>query len=85
VVVSLPNANAYLHAQAVLAKSVGEKLGFEMEVIHAGDDAITQSQQLLNIIHSPVGARPCAFIVEPLTGAGLRRVAQAAVAQGSRG
>jgi ABC-type sugar transport system substrate-binding protein len=82
VVVSLPNANAYLHAQAILAKSVGEKLGFEMEVIHAGDDAITQSQQLLNIIHSPGSARPCAFIVEPLTGAGLRRVAQAAVAQG---
>ena len=82
VVVSLPNANAYLHAQAILAKSVGEKLGFEMEVIHAGDDSITQSQQLLSIIHSPGGVRPSAFIVEPLTGAGLRRVAQAAVAQG---
>jgi ABC-type sugar transport system substrate-binding protein len=82
IVVSLPNANAYLREQAILAKSAGEKLGFEMEVIHAADDAITQSQQLLNIIHSRTERRPHAFLVEPLTGAGLRRVAHAAVAGG---
>jgi len=82
IVVSLPNANAYLREQAILAKSAGGRLGFEMEVMHAGDDAITQSQQLLNIIHSRTERRPTAFIVEPLTGAGLRRVAQAAVADG---
>jgi ABC-type sugar transport system substrate-binding protein len=82
IVVSLPNANAYLREQAILAKSAGEKLGFAVEVMHASDDAITQSQQLLNMIHSPSESRPDAFIVEPLTGAGLRRVAQAAVARG---
>jgi ABC-type sugar transport system substrate-binding protein len=82
IVVSLPNANAYLREQAILAKSAGEKLGFDMEVIHAADDAITQGQQLLNITHSRTERRPRAFLVEPLTGAGLRRVAQAAVADG---
>ena len=82
VVVSLPNANAYLREQANLAKSIGKELGFEVEVVHAGDDAITQGQQLLAIIQSSSGQRPCAFVVEPLTGAGLRRVAQSAVAEG---
>ena len=53
-----------------------------MEVIHAGDDAITQSQQLLKIIQSRSELRPYAFLVEPVTGAGLHRVAQAAVADG---
>ena len=82
IVVSLPNANPYLREQGILAQTVGNQLGFDVEVIHAGDDAITQSQQLLQIIQSRVEPRPCAFLVEPLTGAGLRRVAQAAVSDG---
>lgn len=57
-------------------------MGFAVEILEAGDDAITQSQQLLNIIHSRTEQRPDAFVVEPLTGAGLRRVAQAAVSDG---
>jgi ABC-type sugar transport system substrate-binding protein len=81
IVVSLPGANAYFREQAILARSAGEKMGFAMEVLHASD-AINQSQQLLGIIHSRAERRPDAFIVEPLTGAGLRRVAQAAVAEG---
>ena len=71
IVVSLPNTNAYQHAQGTLAKLIGKELGFEMEVIHAGDDAITQSQQLLKIIQSRSQPRPYAFLVEPVTGAGL--------------
>jgi ABC-type sugar transport system substrate-binding protein len=82
IVVSLPNDNAYQHEQGVVAKSVGERLGFEVQVIHANDDSITQSQQLLEIIQSRSEARPNALIVEPVTGAGLRRVAEATVAEG---
>ena len=82
VVVSLPNENAYQSAQAFVAKSVAEKLGFDLEVIHAGDDAINQSEQLLNVVHSRSEPRPTAFLVEPVTGAGLHRVAQAAVGDG---
>lgn len=82
IVVSLPNENAYQREQAVVAKRVGTQLGLDMEVLHAEDDAITQSQQLLNIIQSDSKPRPHAFLVEPVTGAGLRRVAQAAVGDG---
>jgi ribose transport system substrate-binding protein len=82
VVVSLPNDNAYQHEQGLVAKSTGERLGLDLEVIHAKDDSITQSQQLLEIIHSRSEARPSAFLVEPVTGTGLPRVAEAAVAEG---
>jgi ribose transport system substrate-binding protein len=82
IVVSLPNDNAYQHEQGAVAKSTGERLGLDLQVIHANDDSITQSQQLLEIIQSKSEARPSAFLVEPVTGTGLRRVAEAAVAEG---
>ena len=82
IVVSLPNDNAYQHEQGVVAKGTGERLGLDVQVMHANDDAITQSQQLLEIIQSRSEARPDAFLVEPVTGTGLPRVAEAAVAAG---
>ncbi|HXQ25864.1 MAG TPA: substrate-binding domain-containing protein [Candidatus Acidoferrales bacterium] len=82
IVVSLPNDNAYQHEQGVVAKSTGERLGLDLQVIHANDDSITQNQQLLEIIQSRPEARPSAFLVESVTGTGLRRVAEAAVAEG---
>jgi ribose transport system substrate-binding protein len=82
IVVSLPNDNAYQHEQGVVAKSTGEHLGLDLQVIRANDDSITQSQQLLEIIQSPPECRPSAFLVEPVTATGLRRVAEAAVAEG---
>jgi ribose transport system substrate-binding protein len=82
IIVSLPNDNAYQHEQGVVAKSTGERLRLDLQVIHAKDDSITQSQQLLEIIQSKSEARPSAFLVEPVTGTGLRRVAEAAVAEG---
>jgi hypothetical protein len=41
IVVSLPNDNAYQHEQAVVAKSTGEHLGLDLQVIQANDDSIT--------------------------------------------
>ena len=82
IVVSLPNDNAYQHEQGVVAKSTGEHLGLDLQVIQANDDSITQSQQLLEIIQSRPEHRPSAFLVEPVTATGLRRVAEAAVAEG---
>jgi ABC-type sugar transport system substrate-binding protein len=82
IVVSLPNDNAYQHEQGVVAKSTGEHLGLDLHVIQANDDSITQSQQLLEIIQSRPEHRPSAFLVEPVTATGLRRVAEAAVAEG---
>ncbi len=82
IVVSLPNDNAYQHEQGAVAKSAGKLLGLDVQVIHAEDDSITQSQQLLKIIQAPQEARPSAFLVEPVTATGLRRVAEVAVAEG---
>lgn len=82
VVVSLPNDNAYQHEQAVVAKATGELLGIDVRVLQAKDDPITQSQQLLEIIQSRTDNRPNALLVEPVTATGLRRVAEAAVAEG---
>ena len=48
----------------------------------AADDSTTQSQQLLKIVESSAEAPPNAFLVEPLSVTGLRRVAEAAVAKG---
>ena len=80
IVVSLPNDNAYQHAQALAAKSAAARLGVSLEVMHAEDDPITQSQQLLGAVQARPELRPDGIVVEPATGTGLRRVAQAAVA-----
>ncbi|MGB7844907.1 MAG: substrate-binding domain-containing protein, partial [Candidatus Acidiferrum sp.] len=82
IVVSLPNDNAYQHEQGEVAKATGKQLGLDLQVLQAKDDSITQSQQLLEIIQASSGARPDGFLVEPVTGTGLPRVAQAAVAEG---
>jgi ABC-type sugar transport system substrate-binding protein len=82
IVVSLPNDNAYQHEQGVVAKATGESLGLALQVMNAQDDAITQSQQLLEIIQSRSTIQPHAFLVEPVTRTGLPRVAEAAVAKG---
>lgn len=80
--VSLPNDNAYQHEQGIVAKATARSLGLDLEVMHAKDDSITQSQQLLEIIQSSTVALPDAFLVESVTGAGLPRVAEAAVSKG---
>lgn len=82
IVVSLPNDNAYQHEQKAVAKSTAQRLGLDLQVIQAADDSTTQSQQLLKIVESSAEARPNAFLVEPLSVTGLRRVAEAAVAKG---
>ncbi len=82
IIVSLPNDNAYQHEQAVVSKAIGEKLGLDLLVVQAGDDSITQSQQLLEIIQSRAQTKPDAILAEPVTATGLRRVAEAAVAEG---
>lgn len=82
IVVSLPNDNAYQHEQGMVAKATARKLGLDLRVLLANDDAITQSQQLLEVIQSPAEQRPNALVVEPVTATGLRRVAEAAVSAG---
>jgi ABC-type sugar transport system substrate-binding protein len=81
VVVSLPGQNNYLLEQEMVVKQTAQRLGVDLQVINANSDAIAQSQQLLEIIQAGRG-RPDAIIIEPVTNAGLPRVAEAAVAAG---
>jgi ribose transport system substrate-binding protein len=81
-VVSLPNDNSYQREQAAAAKETALRLGAEMQVLHAGNDAVIQSQQVLEIIQSRTMPRPSGILFEPLTTTGLMRAAEAAVAAG---
>ena len=81
-VVSLPNDNSYQKQQAKTAIETGNRLGADVKIIHADNDAVTQSQQLLEVVQSKSESRPDAVLFEPLTATGLVRVGEAAVAAG---
>jgi ribose transport system substrate-binding protein len=74
--------NDYQIEQAQSAEQAARKLGVEVQVVFADNDAINQSTQVLKAIQSPVGTRPSAIIFEPVGGTALPQVAQAAVSAG---
>lgn len=82
VVLSIPGETTYLRAQTAAAQASADHLGVELKVIVAQMDAVAQGQQLLNLIQSNADSRPDAIIMEPVSAAGLPRVAEAAVAAG---
>lgn len=82
VVASLPNDNAYQHQQQLAAKAAGDRLGVDLQIFLANDDAILQSQQLLETIQGNSEGKPAGLLVEPVTASGLRRVAEVAVSKG---
>jgi ribose transport system substrate-binding protein len=74
--------NDYQIEQASAAKQTAIKRGIELEIIHARNDGIVQSQQLLNRIQSSTNPRPDAILFEPAGSTTLPQVARAAVAAG---
>ena len=80
--VSLPNENSYQLEQAREAQAAAGRLGVELQILYADNDAVTQSQQVLDIVQAPAGQRPDAVLFEPLTATALARVAEAAVSNG---
>ena len=80
-VVSLPNENSYQLEQARTAKEKASQLGADIRIIFAENDAVTQSQQVLEIVQSRA-ERPDAILFEPLTATALARVGEAAVDAG---
>ena len=74
--------NDYQIEQAVSAQEAARRLGFELDIIYAGNDAIKQSQQLLDIIQSRSGNHPDGIVFEPAGGTALPQVARAAAAAG---
>lgn len=82
-VVSLTtNDNDYQMEQAAAAEEAARRLGLDIRIIYADNDAITQSQQLLKIIQSTSDAHPDGIILEPVGGTALPQVARAAAAAG---
>jgi len=81
-VLSIPGDSMYLREQTAAAKTTAERLGVELEVVSADMDPVAQGQQLLKFIQSQPGSRPDGILLEPVSAAGLPRVAEAALAAG---
>lgn len=81
-VLSIPGDTMYLRAQTAEAQSAADRLGVELEVVTADMDSVTQGQQLLDLIQSRTSPRLDGILVEPVSAAGLPRVAEAAVHAG---
>jgi ribose transport system substrate-binding protein len=80
-VLSVPGDTMYLRAQTAAARAVADRLGVELEIVSAKMDSVAQGQDLVNSVHSKT-SRPDGILVEPVSAAGLPRVAEAAVAAG---
>jgi ABC-type sugar transport system substrate-binding protein len=81
VVVSLiTDDNDYQLEQAASAQLAATKLGANLQIVYAGNDAVQQTQQILGFVQNS-DKRPDAILVEPV-GTGMPQVAKAAVAAG---
>ncbi len=81
VLVSLITAdNDFQIAQAAAAAETARRLDVDIQIMYAGNSAITQSQQLLTSIQE-TSKRPDAILVEPV-GTGMPQVAAASAAAG---
>jgi ribose transport system substrate-binding protein len=76
------NDNDYQQEQAAAAEKAARSLGIDLKIIHANNDAITQSQQLLESVQGPASLKPDAILFEPAGGTGFPQVARAAAAAG---
>jgi len=76
------NDNDYQIEQAAATEEAARRLGVSAQIIYAGNDAITQSTQLLQAIQAPQQDRPGAILFEPVGSTALPQVARAAVSVG---
>ena len=74
--------NDYQIEQKESAEQAARKTGVDVQIIHAQNDAIHQSTQVLKAIQAPKELRPDAIIFEPVGGTALPQVAKAAVSAG---
>jgi ribose transport system substrate-binding protein len=79
VLVSLPTReNDFQLEQALSAEQAARKLGVDVEICYADNDAVNQSTQILRALQRPLNTRPDGIAVEPVGGDALPRVARAA-------
>ena len=74
--------NDYQVEQAQSAEQAANRLGVTLEIIFAGNDAITQSTQVLKAVQAPVESRPDGVVFEPVGSTALPQVARTAAAAG---
>lgn len=74
------NDNDYQIEQAKSAEETARRLGVELQIAYADNDAISQSTQLLRAIQAVPQERPDAIVFEPVGGTALPQVAKAAAA-----
>jgi ribose transport system substrate-binding protein len=74
--------NDYQIEQSESAEQAARKTGVDVQIIHAQNDAINQSTQILKAVQSPKDLRPDAIIFEPVGGTALPQVARAAASAG---
>jgi ABC-type sugar transport system substrate-binding protein len=74
--------NDYQIEQKESAEQAARKAGVDVQIIHAQNDAINQSTQVLKAIQAPKELRPDGIIFEPVGGTALPQVAKAAVTAG---
>jgi ribose transport system substrate-binding protein len=77
----LTNQNHYQRRQESAALEMGQRIGVDVQVIYANNDAITQGEQLLNAIQAPPPSRPDGLVCYPV-GTTLHQVARRAASAG---
>jgi ABC-type sugar transport system substrate-binding protein len=76
------NDNDYQQEQAAAAEKTARRLGVDVKIIHASNDPLVQSQQLLQYVQDSSKAKPDAIMFEPAGGTAFPQVARAAAAAG---
>lgn len=74
--------NDYQLEQAAAAQEAARRLGVDLEILYAENDAITQSTQILKAVQASPELRPDAIVFEPVGGTSLPQVARTAVGAG---
>src|SRR5258708_19947954 len=74
--------NGYEEEEGAAADKAARGLGVDVKIINANNDAVTQSQQLLEFVQCAAASRPDAIVFEPAGGTGFPQVARAAAAAG---
>ena len=72
--------NDYQLEQAASAETSATKLGANVQIVYAANDAVQQTQQILTFVQDPA-RRPDAVLAEPV-GTGMEQIARAAVKAG---
>ena len=76
------NDNDYQQEQASAAEKAARRLGIDVKIVHASNDPLVQSQQLLQYVQDSSTAKPDAIMFEPAGGTAFPQVARAAAAAG---